>query len=92
MKDAGGNVYALSTNLANRIDRVLNRFGVGIDGALPEEICEGDFDGDGNVDGCDVSEFMQYFQTDMSADINDELLDRKYSGRLAGEFGRYGCP
>jgi hypothetical protein len=82
-----------TSTLANRIDLVLNRFSIGIDGALPEEICGGDFDGDGDVDGYDISEFMQYFQTDMAADINDDdLLNQEDSGRLTEEFGRYDCP
>jgi len=82
-----------TSTLANRIDLVLDRFGVSIDGASLEEICESDFDRDGDVDGNDFSVFLEFFPLDMDADLNnDGLLTIEDLQKMAGDFGRDDCP
>jgi hypothetical protein len=82
-----------TSTLANRIDLVLDRFNVSIDGASIEEICESDFDRDGDVDAYDLSVFMEFFPLDMDADLNDDgILSIEDLQRMAGDFGRDDCP
>jgi len=82
-----------SSTLANRIDLVLDYFNVTIDGASIEEICESDFDGDGDVDGSDFSVFMEIFPLDMDADLNnDGQLTNEDLHKMARDFGRNDCP
>ena len=82
-----------TSTLANRIDLVLDYFNVSIDGASIEEICESDFDRDGDVDGNDFSVFMAFFPLDMDADLNnDGLLTIEDLQNMAGDFGRDDCP
>ncbi|UCD78812.1 MAG: hypothetical protein JSW26_25980, partial [Desulfobacterales bacterium] len=76
-----------------RIDLVLDRFGVGIDGAAPQEICEGDFDRDRDVDAYDFFAFIGYYPQDIRADLNDGGVvtgdDLKV---FTNDFGRTSCP
>lgn len=82
-----------NSTLANRIDLVLERFDVSVDGAAPEQICDSDFDGDLDEDGYDSYAFLQYYPSDMRADLNnDGLVDSTDLIEWANDFGRNNCP
>jgi len=86
---AGGDTYTL----ANRIDLVLNRFDVTIDGASPQEICAADFDRDRDVDASDLYAFIGYYPQDMRADLNDDgIVNASDLNVFSNDFGRTGCP
>ena len=58
-----------------------------------EEICESDFDRDGDVDGSDFNVFRELFPLDMAADLNDDgLLTGADLLEMANDFGRNKCP
>jgi len=82
-----------TSTLANRIDLVLDSFDVSVDGASIEEICESDFDRDGDVDGSDFNVFRELFPLDMAADLNDDgLLTDADLQEMADDFGQNNCP
>jgi len=62
------------------------------------DICEGDFDGDGDVDGSDLATFAADFgRTDCSGDCegdfdNDGDVDGSDLAVFAADFGRTDCP
>ena len=67
-------------------------------GADEFNVCEGDFDGDGDVDGSDLAVFAADFdRTDCSDDCegdfdNDEDVDGSDLAVFAADFGRTNCP
>jgi len=82
-----------TSTLANRIDLVLDSFDVSVDGASLAEICESDFDRDGDFDGSDFNAFRELFPLDMAADLNDDgLLTDADLHEMANDFGRNNCP
>jgi len=82
-----------SMTLANRIDLVLNRFDVRVDGAAPEDICRTDFDMDGDVDGDDLLLLIGLFISDPGADLNkDGLVDSDDLNFISDKFGCNDCP
>ena len=82
-----------NSTLANRIDLVLDRLDVRIDGAAPEDICKSDFDMDGDVDGYDLFLFLDFYPSDSSADLNDdEFVNSDDLNVFSDEFGRNNCP
>jgi hypothetical protein len=88
-------LFAASENstLANRIDLVLTRFNVSIDGAAPEDICKSDFEIDGDGDGLDLVSFLAFYPADPRADLNnDGLVNSDDLNIFSGEFGRNNCP
>jgi len=56
--------------------------------------CEGDFDGDGDVDGSDLAVFTDAFgSSDEVADLDgDGYVDESDLAAFAAEFGRTDCP
>ncbi|OPX19169.1 MAG: hypothetical protein BZ151_10680 [Desulfobacca sp. 4484_104] len=57
--------------------------------------CEGDFNGDGDVDGLDLQAFSQYYaqQQIPEADLNgDFLVDSADIEVFVNDYGRYDCP
>ena len=88
-------LFAASENstLANRIDLVLDRFNVSIDGAAPEDICKSDFEIDGDGDGLDLVSFLAFYPADPRADLNnDGVVNSDDLNIFSGEFGRNNCP
>ena len=82
-----------NSTLANRIDLVLDRLDVSIDGAAPEDICKSDFDMDRDVDGYDLFLFLEFYPSDSSADLNDDgVLNSDDLNAFSEEFGRNDCP
>ncbi|MCK5245237.1 MAG: right-handed parallel beta-helix repeat-containing protein, partial [Desulfobacterales bacterium] len=75
------------------------RIDMGAYGNTPEagstqEYCYGDLDGDGDVDGSDLSEFaIAYSLGEQRADLNgDTFVDSKDLALFAANFGRTNCP
>jgi hypothetical protein len=82
-----------NSTLANRIDLVLDRFDIRIDGAAAEDICQSDLDIDGDVDGYDLFLFLAFYPSDLRSDLNDDGFVNSDDLNLIGdEFGRHGCP
>jgi hypothetical protein len=82
-----------NSTLANRIDLVLARFDVSIDGAAPQDICKSDFDMDADVDGYDLLLFMEFYPSDSGADLNaDGIVNSDDLNVFSHEFGRNDCP
>jgi hypothetical protein len=57
-------------------------------------ICEGDIDGDRDVDGSDLAKFASYYsEGDFAADLNgDGVVDTEDVKLFAEDFGRIDCP
>ena len=82
-----------NSTLANRIDLVLDRFDVSIDGAAPEDICQSDFDMDRDVDGYDLLLLLEFYPSGSSADLNDDgSVNSDDLSVFSDEFGRNDCP
>lgn len=82
-----------NSTLANRIDLVLDRFDVSIDGAAPEDICQSDFDLDADVDGYDLLLLLEFYPSGSSADLNDDgFVNSDDLSVFSDEFGRNDCP
>ena len=68
--------------------------GADLDALSSIELCEGDFDRDGDVDGSDLATFVDaYAVGDPQADLNgDGNVDTKDLATFAADFGRTDCP
>ena len=68
--------------------------GADLDALSSIELCEGDFNGDGDVDGSDLATFVDaYANEELLADLNgDEEVNVEDLAVFAADFGRTNCP
>jgi hypothetical protein len=88
---------AWGENIGWTIFRSTGSVPFGVTTSWPEDMCEGDFDTDGDVDGSDLAVFAADFgRTDCSGDCegdfdNDGDVDGSDLAVFAADFGRTDC-